>query len=221
MLEEDDVNFGGVIFDVDGVLLDSLPEHLRICEDKNLEFGLGLKIPTTSEFKEMVRRGTRISPMEYFFMAVGFDRESAEKANRQYQEIFIEKYPPKPFVGTQETLSTLHDAGVMLGIVTSNVKANVVKALGDSMRVFRQDCVYSRDAMAGIQKSGAIALAKATFCTDAEVLYVGDQRADWEAAETAGVQFLGAAYGWGISEDDKEFPIVRSVSEICGYVLGT
>src|SRR5713226_1470789 len=208
-----------VLFDVDGVLLDSLTPHLKICEDKSREYGLGLRIPSGPEFKEMVRTGTRISPMKYFFMAVGFPEEFAEKANRQYQEIFMRAYAPAPFPHVHSVLKALHDAGLKMGIVTSNVKANVVEALGESIRFFDSDCIYSKDDMAGASKSEAIATAMIKFqASPAETVYIGDQPADWEAAKAAGVNFLGIAYGWGISEEDKGFPIVREVSDIYLYI---
>ena len=61
-----------VFFDVDGVLLDSLPMHLQICRDLNQEYGLGLHIPGPEEFKTLSRSGIPLSPMKLFFMAVGF-----------------------------------------------------------------------------------------------------------------------------------------------------
>ena len=148
-----------VLFDVDGVLLDSLTPHLKICEDKSKEYSLGLTIPSAAEFKEMVRRGIKISPMKYFFMAVGFSEEFAEKANQQYQRDFMRKYAPAPFPGIDDTLGALHSAGLQLGLVTSNVRANVVDALGRSFEFFRPDCIYSKDDMAGLSKSQAITSA--------------------------------------------------------------
>lgn len=211
-----------VLFDVDGVLLDSLTPHLKICEDKSKEYGLGLRIPDALEFKEMARSGTRISPMKFFFMAVGFPEEFAEKANRQYQEIFMRVYAPAPFPHVHSVLKALHEAGLKMGIVTSNVKANVVEALGESIGFFDPDCIYSKDNMAGPSKSEAIVAAMIRFqVSPAETVYIGDQLADWEAAKAAGVNFLGATYGWGISEDDKGFPVVREVSDIYRYISTT
>ena len=207
-----------VLFDVDGVLLDSLSPHLKICEDKSREYGLGLKIPNTSDFKKMVRRGTRISPMKYFFMAVGFPEEFAEKANQQYQKVFMQAYAPAPFPGVYEMLRGLHN-GRQLGIVTSNVRSNVVEALGLSVEFFRPDCIYSKDELAGVSKSQAIASAmRKCQGSPGETIYVGDQPADWDAANAAGVKFLGVAYGWGISKEDKDFPVVGEVREIYRYI---
>ncbi len=181
-----------VLFDVDGVLLDSLTPHLK-----------------------------RISPMKYFFTAVGFPDEFADKANVQYQQIFLKQYAPRPFLGMQEALAALRKDNFQLGIVTSNVKENVLGALGSSVGFFRKDCILSKDDMAGISKSQAIGKAVSNFQVNPdEVIYVGDQPADWEAAKAAGVRFLGVTYGWGISEEDKEFPTVKNISGIYSYIQG-
>jgi hypothetical protein len=38
---------------------------------KALEYGLKLRIPGIEEFRQLVRQGTKISPMRNFFLAVG------------------------------------------------------------------------------------------------------------------------------------------------------
>ena len=118
-----------VLFDVDGVLLDSLVPHLRICQDKSREYQLNLRIPNPSEFRTMVRAGVKISPMKFMFMAVGFPEALAQKADDQYKRVFSRDYVPTVFPGVYETLRSLHHAGRQLGIVTANVKANVTESL--------------------------------------------------------------------------------------------
>jgi phosphoglycolate phosphatase len=206
------------LFDVDGVLLDSLTPHLKICEDKSQEYGLGLRIPSASEFKEMVRTGTRISPMKYFFLAVGFPDEFAERANFQYQQIFMKAYAPAPFPRLRPMLAALHDAGIRMGIVTSNVRANVVEALSGNISFFQPDCIFSKES--GVSKSQAIKSAvRKLGSAPAETIYIGDQPADWQAAKDAGVNFLGVTYGWGFSEQDGGFPTVGDVPGISRYIL--
>src|SRR6516162_11680517 len=112
-----------VFFDVDGVLVDSLPQHLQICRDKAVEFGLKLKIPTVDEFRQLVRRGTKVSPMRYFFLAVGFPEDYVARAVADYQREFIQRYRPKAFPGVSEMLKTLQAAELKLGLVTSNTRA--------------------------------------------------------------------------------------------------
>src|SRR5438128_2154126 len=90
-------NVSAVLFDVDGVLLDSLGPHLQICKDKSLEYGLGLSIPSADDFRKMVHEGVKISPMKVFFQAVGFPSAYAERAAEQYNKTFVRDYAIKPF----------------------------------------------------------------------------------------------------------------------------
>jgi phosphoglycolate phosphatase len=209
-----------VIFDVDGVLLDSLKPHLQICADKNLEYGLGLTIPTPDEFRKMVRQGVKVSPMKHFFLAVGFPEMYAERAFAQYKENFMRDYAPKPFPQVDEMISKLARAGLKLGIATSNVRANVDAALGQNMRFFHPECILTKDDAGAESKADALLLAaKRLRVETGETIYVGDQPADWIAAKAARTQFLGVTYGWGISEKHTEFPVVTHVTGIAEYIL--
>lgn len=209
-----------VIFDVDGVLLDSLTPHLQICEDKNLEYGLGLSIPAADNFKKMVRQGVKISPMKFFFQAVGFPSEYADLAFAQYKESFMRDYAPKPFPQIGEMLSKLTSAGLRLGIVTSNVRPNVDTALGPNIRFFHPACIFTEDNTVSDSKTDALLSAAKRLNVDIiETIYVGDQLADWMAAKEARANFLGVTYGWGISEEDKEFPVVNNVMGIAEHIL--
>jgi phosphoglycolate phosphatase-like HAD superfamily hydrolase len=158
--------------------------------------------------------------MKYFFMAVGFPEPYAERADRQYQEVFMRDYAPIPFPGVGDALGALYGASVQLGIVTSNVKQNVVGALKDEMRFFHPNCIYTKADMEGMTKTDAITSAmELVSARPEETLYVGDQISDVEAARRSGARFLGASYGWGISEDDHGFPLARDVRDISRYVL--
>src|SRR5262245_46624750 len=65
-----------VNFDFDGVLVDSLPAHLRYCRRIAQDFRLPIEIPPPDEFKDrVIRTGMVISPMVHFFRAVGFPDE--------------------------------------------------------------------------------------------------------------------------------------------------
>jgi N-acetyl-D-muramate 6-phosphate phosphatase len=134
-----------VFFDVDGVLVDSLPQHLQICHDKAIEFGLKLKIPTVDEFRQLIRRGTKVSPMRYFFLAVGFPEDFAARAVADYEREFIQRYRPKVFAGVSKMLKTLQTTGLKLGLVTSNTRANVVPALGNAVQYFEENCLFFFD----------------------------------------------------------------------------
>ena len=211
-----------VLFDVDGVLLDSSGPHLQICRDKSREYGLDLAIPTEAEFRAMVKQGVVISPMVCLFKAVGFPDALAEKATDEYQRIFMTDYAPQPFAGVHEMLENLRRAGFMLGMVTSNVRSNVEGPLGASMALFRDDCIFTKDSAADFSKATAIEEAvRRCAVAKQETIYVGDQPADVQAAARAGVPFLGAAYGWGISRHQDGMRTVDTVDAITPAFLRT
>jgi phosphoglycolate phosphatase-like HAD superfamily hydrolase len=205
-----------VFFDVDGVLLDSLPQHLLLARDKAATLGLNLDIPTVEGFRDLVNRGANVSPMVNFFIAVGFPTVLAERAVEDYDE-FNKRYRPPVFPGVPHMLETLRDAGLKLGLVTSNTRANIEPALGRSMHYFEKSCVFclgdlreSATPKSDALKSGARLLhADPSAC-----FYVGDLPADALAAQEAGFPFLGASYGWGIKASGNPFYTVGSVSDI-------
>ena len=211
------MSFAAIIFDVDGVLLDSLGSHLAICRDKSAKYGLGLTIPDTEQFKAMVRSGVTISPMEKCFLAVGFPPAEAKRATADYDRHFMRDYAPKPFPDVRASLHALRRAGYRLGIVTSNVRANIEKALGSDMECFEPVLCLTHDSDAMQNKSKADALrliAERMPAAPHECVYIGDQPADFKAAQSAGFQFIGVTYGWGISASDTDFPTFNSLSAL-------
>jgi len=203
-------------FDVDGVLLDSLPQHLRICRDKAIEFGLHLRIPTVEEFRDLVRRGTKVSPMRNFFLAVGFPENLVERAVADYEREFMRRYRPVTFAGVEKTLAALQKAGLKLGLVTSNTRANVVPALENSIRYFEPGCLFFFDGYPE-PKTKQWCLTEGARVLDLRPLdcvYVGDQPADATAADQAGTAFLGVTYGWGITESDTQYEKARNLFEV-------
>jgi phosphoglycolate phosphatase-like HAD superfamily hydrolase len=129
-----------VFFDVDGVLIDSLRQHLEFCRDKVKKFGLESKIPVIPDeerFRAMVSRGTRVSPMREFFIAVGFPPDIADRADVDYKNEFMQQYRPAMFAGVEEMLSKLRNSGLRLGLVTSNTREKCGAGSGHSNRSFR------------------------------------------------------------------------------------
>lgn len=209
-----------VIFDVDGVLIDSLAPHLKFCQEKSQEYGLDLVIPNEIELRNLVRRGVRISPMKYFFLAVGFPEQQAQRAELDYQSAFLQKNTLAVFPGVDSMLSRLASSGEPLGFVTDNVKLNVESALGVSLSHFRPEHRFTKDHPGGLSKVEALGKSVNNFgIPPNETIYVGDQPADWRAASAIGMQFLGVTYGWGISGADVDFPTVDLPEEIGTYVL--
>ena len=209
-----------ILFDVDGVLVDSLDSHLRICQHLNTAYGLGLQIPTRSEFRSLARTGTRISPMPEFFAAVGFPSDRIDDADRYYQKHFSKDFPSGVFHGIPEVLKRLHHAGARLGIVTSNIRENVESALGSSWKLFDPHFCFTFDDVRKMTKSQALAFtAKELEIDPSEILYIGDQPSDQHASENAGAAFLGVTWGWAIAKGDSSICTVDTPEELGDYVM--
>lgn len=208
-----------VIFDVDGVLLDSLDAHLQVCRDEARRFNLRVKVPNAEEFRSLVAHGAIISPMLEFFHTVGFPRPLAELANEDYRREFALKYPVRPFVGVPEMLWKVAATGVRLGIATSNTRPIISSALGDAMAFFDPRCIFADDDVGRVSKTQALMNSARTSGVDPEaLLYVGDQPRDFSAAQAAHAQFLGVTYGWGITSDETRFPVASSPEEVASYI---
>lgn len=209
------------VFDVDGVLLDSFGPHLQFCKDRGAEYGISISVQNADEWRRIVSSGVKISPMRYFLLAVGFpDDRVLDVILEEYERAFVQDYPSRSFPGIEEMLSRLSVVGLKLGIVTSNVRANIESALGPNMRFFQPECVFTKDDTINRTKAEAIRMAAERFgFTTPEVTYIGDQPSDWQAAKEAGVNFLGVAYGWGIYANDDRFSVVENVMAIADHIL--
>ena len=73
-----DHDIKAIVFDVDGVLVDSLSAHLRMCRDLVEKFSLDIVVPSEEEFRQIVQSGASISPMRDFFMTIGFPPNIAD-----------------------------------------------------------------------------------------------------------------------------------------------
>jgi phosphoglycolate phosphatase len=210
-----------ILFDIDGVLLDSLPQHLQICRDLARRYDLALEIPSAPQMRRQISAGLIVSPMRQLFLAVGFPPGFADQAVSEYQREFAVRYRPRLFPGVPEMLMNVHGAGLPMGLVTANIRENVEPALHESMGLFDARCLYFyQSAMADISKAAALtAIVTRLGVAPAECIYVGDQPSDQAAAVAAGCQFLGVAYGWGIMGDEGRFDVVQSVAGLSRDLL--
>ena len=211
-----------MFFDVDGVLLDSLPQHLKFCADKAREYGLmQLAIPSPAELRQMVRSGVAVSPMLNMLLAVGFPPPLAQRAVEDYERQFMANYRPEPFPGIEPMLKRVAAAGLPIGLVTSNTRLNVEPALGSAMSYFDRRCRFYFDNAQGpahkpdrLREGAEILRLPAAQC-----VYVGDQPSDVTAAEAAGFMFLGVSYGWGLAADDASIRVADDVPTIADTLI--
>ncbi|HEV2542331.1 MAG TPA: HAD hydrolase-like protein [Methylobacterium sp.] len=101
------------------------------------------------------------------------------------------------FPGVPEMLAGLDAAGIALAVVSSNSESNVRRALGESAGLIRHyDCGAALFGKARHLR----AVARAAGFDPAEMLAVGDEIRDAEAAERAGCAFAAVAWGYNSPE---------------------
>jgi len=137
----------GVIFDLDGVLIDSAEAHFQSWQKLAAAFGTTV---TRDAFKQTFGRpnadilprlfGNHLSPDEV--------REMGEQKERLYREIAGDHI--KPIAGAVELVTACHDAGLICGVGSSGHPLNIelaLKTLGIADRI--QAVVSGHDVQKG------------------------------------------------------------------------
>lgn len=186
----------GILFDLDGTILDTLDDLLDSTNWALRQFAF----PERS--REQVRQFVGNGAKRLISLAVpeGTTPQEIEAVFAAFQEYYPAhcRIKTKPYDGVIQALQTLHDRGYVMGVV-SNKPDEAVKqlakeyfpglyALGETVSIPRKpapDMVWE----------GAKALGK----TPGECIYVGDSEVDIATARGAGMVCLSVT--WGFREE--------------------
>ncbi len=196
--------FDGVIFDVDGVLVD-VTESYR--EAIRLSAGSVLGREVSAEEVEEVKGipgmnndwDAAYAIVKGLESAEGIERESEAylEVKAKFQELYLGGLRDKEkMLISRETLSALKGAGIKLGVVTGRPREEALYVLKEFIPEFfsaefiiaMEDCEYEkpdeRPILLAIEKMG---------CKRA--VYVGDTVNDGIAARNAGISFISVEEG--------------------------
>lgn len=185
-----------ILFDLDGTLTDPYEGITRSVQYALDHFGI--KDVPQPELKKFIGPPLKASFMEYY----GFDDAKAELAVEKYRERFRDTgiFENEIYDGVEHMLGTLKDRGLVLAIASSKPTefverilkhfhiydyfANITGSFMDGRRTDKYEVI-----MAAME---ALAVADT-----AQVLMVGDRHHDVDGAVRAGVDCVGAAFGYG------------------------
>jgi pyrophosphatase PpaX len=183
------VKTAGVVFDWDGVLLDSLGASFNVYN--KIFAKIGTKQLTKDEFLEYQ------SPNWYeFYQRIGLPQKFWKEADSDWVKLYGEENPSLHH-DALKCLATLKDNGFRLALVSNGSRARVDRELNrfkmrrffDSME-FGVKKEHLKPSPYMLEKTLAL-----LNITPLEAVYVGDSPADIQAAKNAGVPSIALARG--------------------------
>jgi phosphoglycolate phosphatase len=185
-----------VLFDLDGTLADTAPD-LGSALNRLLQRH-GRPVLDISQIRPTVSLGS-IALVELGFHINREDPRFPD-LRAEFLDLYSKSLADKTrlFPGAEELLSRLDERRLPWGIVTNKLARltePVVSALGLAGRA---RCVVSGDTTDRPKPDPAPLLyaCRLMSCAPADVVYVGDARADIEAARRAGMTAVAARYGY-------------------------
>lgn len=186
-----------VLFDLDGTLTDS-GEGIINCAVFAME-RLGIPVPPREELGVFVG-----PPLWDTFRQFGVPADRVDEA----VEIFRSRYVPigkfenTPYPGIRETLEALRAQGRKLYVATSKpeVTAREILEHFDLSRYFAEICGATVDKTRTSKEDVIAYLLSLDACRENSVM-VGDTAFDVIGAAAHGIPTIGAAWGYGKTED--------------------
>ncbi|MGB6824464.1 HAD family hydrolase [Psychrobacter sp.] len=199
-----------VLFDLDGTLIDTAADFVRIIGKMSLENDW--QTPPEAEIREQVSAGA--SAMVQLMLRHNDQLEVSEEALLEFRQQFLDDYEADicvdscVFQALEAVLTELEAKGVPWGIVTNKPRYLAEKLLNEMQLDQRCAVLVCPDDVSRTKPDPEpmyMALEKLGIPRGAAgcVLYVGDHIRDIEAGNAAGMPTILAAYGYIPPEDQK------------------
>ncbi len=198
------------IFDLDGTLMDTSPGifgSVRYAEGK-------MGFPPTAE--ENLRHFVGPPPMEIYKRTYGIDDATALRAVQFHREYGRARaiFEATVYPGMEETLARLKLTGAKVSVATLKVQDMADSILANFHLTDYFDHIVGMDKGESMTKCGAIlkTLKHAGVPAD-KALMIGDSEYDYVGAKEAGVDFVGALYGFGFTGDSDQSGWIGAMNE--------
>ncbi|WP_434997372.1 phosphoglycolate phosphatase [Vibrio scophthalmi] len=212
-----------IAFDLDGTLLDSVPD-LAVAADQAVQ-ALGFSAVSEEQVRDYVGNGADILIGRALSQSLTINPELSPELLAQGRVLFDDFYDKSGhklshlYPAVKETLAALQQAGFVLALVTNKPSKFVpdVLAKHDIAKYFTD--VLGGDAFPE-RKPNPVALnwlLEKHGCTPSEMLMVGDSKNDILAAKNAGCHSFGLTYGYNhgeaISVSEPDF-VADNIAEL-------
>lgn len=210
--------YKGVIFDLDGTVLNTIEDLSDSVNEVLLQYGH----PTHNydEYKLKIGRGFR-NLLEVSFPADSWDEHVIDDALKMFLKFYDKKYMDKtaPYEGINQMLIALKNKNIKIA-VNSNKRTDYTNNL-IKKHFANIDFVDIIGERAGVPKKpnpiSALEIADKMMLSPEEILYVGDSGTDMMTGKNAQMDTVGVLWGFRDHKELKENEatyIVDTASEI-------
>ncbi|HZO70706.1 MAG TPA: HAD family hydrolase [Ktedonobacteraceae bacterium] len=196
------VHIGGVIFDVDGTLVDSNDAHAHAWVEAMNENGYNVSFDKVRPLIGM--GGDKVLPET---IGVAKDSQKGKQISQRRKQIFMERYLPalKAFPGARNLLQHIHEQGLKMAIATSAEQDELnglLQVIGPGTAELFEQETSSKDTSHSKPDPDVmdIALQRLGAAPD-RVVMVGDTAYDIESAGKVGIKTIALRCG-GWSDHD-------------------
>ena len=198
------MNIKGVLFDLDGTLVDTAPDLVQVLNRL-------LAIRNLPPYPFAIARN-EVSNGALGLIRLGFQQETSEADIESLRQEFLGLYIQNPceksklFCGIDKVLIDLTEQDIPWGIVTNKPHAMTEPLLETLGLLSRASCVVSGDRIVERKPHPAPVLlgAKELGIPSKHCVYIGDAPRDIEAGRAAGMPTIAASYGYIRADDDPE-----------------
>jgi pyrophosphatase PpaX len=202
-----------IIFDVDGVLIDS--NHVIFAAYQETAVNVGLRPPSSSEVAERMGR-----PLVEIVRELWPNADS-EAYVQEFRRLFFNRSLHIPQIeGATEIVNKIKDAGLKTGIISGKILFFIRRHLdeaGFNLNWFDAIVSYETTEKHKPSPEPLLHILKKLDVKHEESIYVGDAISDYECAKAAEVEFVAVLTGSLKSEDLEKLGvknIIRSVAEL-------
>ncbi len=187
--------FDTFVFDLDGTLLDTLPDLVVLTNAVLRECGFPER--TSAEVLSYVGNG--VKALMYQAVPQDADEEAVEAAMRRWKEL----YPQygyrltKAYEGIPETVAELKRRGARLGVLSNKFDAGVQEVVGAYLPgLFAVAHGESADIPRKPDPTGLLRTIEELGSAPERTVYVGDSTGDVAVARNAGTYAVGVTWGY-------------------------